>query len=180
MHKVSIIPRGVGALGYTIQRPTEDRFVITREELRQAWRCCSAAAPRSGSIFQHLSTGAADDLAKATDIARDMATRFGMVETLGPVAYESAPSPFLAGPPGARGRERPALQRRDGARHRRRREVDRRDAVRSDCSDAHGSSRNAAARRELLLEHETLDESALKPLRDELDAPRRSGEQIAV
>src|SRR5206468_2629916 len=51
VHKVSIIPRGVGALGYTIQRPAEDRFLMTREELENRWPCCSAGARRSGSCF---------------------------------------------------------------------------------------------------------------------------------
>jgi hypothetical protein len=76
VHKVSIIPRGIGALGYTIQRPTEDRFLMTREELEHkiAWCCWAGARPRSW-CSAHLSTGAADDLAKVTDIARDMVTR---------------------------------------------------------------------------------------------------------
>src|SRR5271166_1258233 len=99
VHKISIIPRGVGALGYTIQRPSEDRYVITREELLDKMAVLLGGRASEWVVFQQLSTGAADDLAKVTDIARDMVTRFGMEPTLGPVSYASAPSPFLTGPP---------------------------------------------------------------------------------
>ena len=84
VHKVSIIPRGVGALGYTIQRPTEDRFLMTREELEDKMTGAAGGRAAEHIIFGHLSTGAADDLAKATDIARDMVMRFGMEEALAP------------------------------------------------------------------------------------------------
>jgi len=95
VHKVSIIPRGIGALGYTIQRPTEDRFLMTREELENKMAMLLAGRAAEMLLVGHVSTGAADDLAKATDIARSMVMRFGMDATLGPVAYESPPSPFL-------------------------------------------------------------------------------------
>jgi len=89
LHKVSIIPRGIGALGYTIQRPTEDRFLMRSEELSN--KICVLLGGRASEklIFNHYSTGAMDDLAKATDIARNMVTRYGMCEKLGPVSYES-------------------------------------------------------------------------------------------
>ena len=95
IHKVSIIPRGVGALGYTIQRPTEDRFLMTREELEQ--RLCVLLGGRAAEhvIFGHLSTGASDDLARATDAARAMATRYGMVEALGHAAFDREQPGFL-------------------------------------------------------------------------------------
>ncbi len=99
VHKVSIIPRGVGALGYTIQRPTEDRFVMTREELENKMAVLLGGRAAEELCFGHLSTGAADDLAKATDIARGMVMRYGMVPALGGVAYEEERSPFLAGVP---------------------------------------------------------------------------------
>ncbi|MDX1402509.1 MAG: ATP-dependent zinc metalloprotease FtsH, partial [Kiloniellales bacterium] len=73
VHKVSIVPRGIGALGYTIQRPTEDRFLMTREELENKIAVLLGGRAAEKLIFGHLSTGAADDLAKATDIARSMA-----------------------------------------------------------------------------------------------------------
>ena len=88
VHKVSIIPRGIGALGYTIQRPTEDRYLMTRAELAQKIAVLLGGRAAEKLIFGQLSTGAADDLAKATDIARDMVTRYGMDEDLGYVAFE--------------------------------------------------------------------------------------------
>jgi len=95
VHKVSIIPRGVGALGYTIQRPTEDRFLMTREELENKMAVLLGGRAAEEVVFGHLSTGAADDLAKVTDIARSMVMRYGMVKALGNVAYEEERSPFL-------------------------------------------------------------------------------------
>lgn len=99
VHKVSIIPRGIAALGYTIQRPTEDRFLMTREELENKMAVLLGGRAAEKIVFDHLSTGAADDLVKVTDIARDMVMRFGMDQSLGPVSYESQRSPFLAGTP---------------------------------------------------------------------------------
>jgi cell division protease FtsH len=97
VHKVSIIPRGVGALGYTIQRPTEDRFLMTREELENKMAVLLGGRAAEEVVFGHLSTGAADDLAKVTDIARSMVMRYGMVKALGNVAYEEERAPFLGG-----------------------------------------------------------------------------------
>ncbi len=95
VHKISIIPRGIGALGYTIQRPTEDRFVMTRDELEQKMLVLLGGRAAEHVVYGHLSTGAANDLAKATDIARNMVTRYGMGERLGPVTYESEPNGLL-------------------------------------------------------------------------------------
>ena len=102
VHKISIIPRGVGALGYTIQRPTEDRFLMTREELESKMAVLLGGRAAEEVVFGHLSTGAADDLVKVTGIARSMAMRYGMVGTLGHVAYEEERSPFLEVPGAAR------------------------------------------------------------------------------
>ncbi len=95
VHKISIIPRGIGALGYTIQRPTEDRFLMTREELENRMAVLLGGRAAEFIFFHHLSTGAADDLAKATDIARSMVLRYGMDEKLGHVAYERDRQPML-------------------------------------------------------------------------------------
>ncbi|MCF3934873.1 ATP-dependent zinc metalloprotease FtsH [Acuticoccus sp. M5D2P5] len=95
VHKVSIIPRGIGALGYTIQRPTEDRFLMSREELENKIAVLMGGRAAEDVVFGELSTGAADDLVKATDIARSMAARYGMVEALGNVSYERERSLFL-------------------------------------------------------------------------------------
>ncbi|SSC72148.1 unnamed protein product [Ciceribacter sp. T2.26MG-112.2] len=95
VHKVSIIPRGIGALGYTIQRPTEDRFLMTREELENKMAVLLGGRAAEKIVFDHLSTGAADDLAKVTDIARAMIMRYGMSEKLGHVALEKDQRSFL-------------------------------------------------------------------------------------
>lgn len=100
VHKVSIIPRTIGALGYTLTRPTEDRFLITRGELenRMVMLLAGRAAEQIG--FDQVSTGAADDLMRATDIARQLVTRFGMHEGLGQAVLEPDRGGFLgeAGP----------------------------------------------------------------------------------
>ncbi|WP_027579804.1 ATP-dependent zinc metalloprotease FtsH [Bradyrhizobium sp. Ai1a-2] len=97
VHKVSIIPRGVGALGYTIQRPIEDRFLMTKEELENKMAVLLGGRVAELIVFNHLSTGAADDLRRVTDIARSMVTRYGMSEKLGSIAYDREPGNFLAG-----------------------------------------------------------------------------------
>ena len=97
VHKVSIIPRGVGALGYTIQRPIEDRFLMTKEELESKMAVLLGGRAAELIVFDHLSTGAADDLRRVTDIARSMVTRYGMSEKLGSIAYDRDPGNFLAG-----------------------------------------------------------------------------------
>lgn len=96
VHKVSIIPRGIGALGYTIQRPTEDRFLMTLEELENKMAVLLGGRAAEKIVFGHLSTGAADDLAKVTDIARAIVTRYGMSERLGHIALEKDRRSFLA------------------------------------------------------------------------------------
>ncbi|MEW6414418.1 MAG: ATP-dependent zinc metalloprotease FtsH [Pseudomonadota bacterium] len=95
VHKVSIIPRGIGALGYTIQRPTEDRYLMTRQELENKIAVLLGGRAAEKLVFGELTTGAADDLAKATDIARDMITRYGMDEDLGYIAYDAQRPRFL-------------------------------------------------------------------------------------
>jgi cell division protease FtsH len=95
VHKVSIIPHGVGALGYTIQRPIEDRYLMTRAELDHKMAGLLGGRAAEKLVFDEVSTGAADDLAKATDIARAMVLRYGMSDALGNVAYDRDRSPFL-------------------------------------------------------------------------------------
>jgi cell division protease FtsH len=104
VHKISIIPRGIGALGYTIQRPTEDRFLMTREELENKMIVLLGGRAAEHVVFGHLSTGAADDLAKVTGIARSMALRYGMVEKLGYVSFDEE-RPNLLGVPVMQQRE---------------------------------------------------------------------------
>jgi cell division protease FtsH len=98
VHKVSIIPRGVGALGYTIQRPTEDRFLLARHELENRIAVLMGGRAAEALIFDgEVSTGASDDLQRATEIAMQMVTRYGMNETVGQRTYAPAPQPFIAG-----------------------------------------------------------------------------------
>lgn len=97
VHKISIIPRGVGALGYTIQRPTEDRYLMTKDELDSKMSVLMGGRAAEELIFGHLSTGAADDIAKATDIARTMVTRYAMEKPLGPITFDRD-SPGFLGP----------------------------------------------------------------------------------
>jgi cell division protease FtsH len=95
VHKISIIPRGIGALGYTIQRPTEDRFLMTRDELENKMSVLLGGRAAEYVVFGHYSTGAADDLQKVTDIGRSIVMRYGMVEKLGNITYENERASFL-------------------------------------------------------------------------------------
>ncbi len=95
LQKVSIIPRGISALGYTIQRPTEDRFLLAKQELLDRLTTLLGGRAAEMLVFNEISTGAADDLSKATEIARTMVTLYGMSEELGPVSYSSGSSPLL-------------------------------------------------------------------------------------
>ncbi len=97
VHKISIIPRGFGALGYTLQRPEDDRNLVTQTELQN--RICTLLGGIAAEelVYQETSTGAQNDLERATDIARRMVTEFGMSPKMGRVNYrESSRSPFLA------------------------------------------------------------------------------------
>ena len=105
VHKVSIIPRGVGALGYTIQRPTEDRYLMTRGELENKMAVLLGGRAAERLVFGEISTGAADDLATATDIARSRVMQYGMEDSLANVVLERR-SPYLGTP-----QEMPSLER---------------------------------------------------------------------
>lgn len=95
VHKVSIIPRGIGALGYTLQRPSQDRHVQRKGELLDRMTVLMAGRAAELLVFGEASTGAADDLVKATDLARDMVLRYGMDEGLGPVSWAGDRPLFL-------------------------------------------------------------------------------------
>jgi cell division protease FtsH len=88
VHKISIIPRGIAALGYTMQRPTEDRYLMTRTELVDRLSVLLGGRVAEELAFGEISTGGHDDLSKATDIAKSMVKEFGMSELVGHVAYE--------------------------------------------------------------------------------------------
>jgi cell division protease FtsH len=174
VHKVSIIPRGVGALGYTMQRPTEDRFLLTSAELKGRMAVLLGGRAAEDLVFGEISTGAQDDLMRATEIARGMVTRYGMSETLGEVAYETETSRFLGLPIEGGGRRFSEQTAR---------EIDL--AVKSLVSEAHARARNILERRRAeldslaatLLERETLGPEDLpKPVssRNDTEASSRS------
>ncbi len=95
VHKVSIIPRGVGALGYTIQRPTEERYLMTREELENRMAVLLGGRAAEEIAFGRFSTGASDDLQRVTAIARAIVTRYGMDGGIGHVVYDDERPNFL-------------------------------------------------------------------------------------
>ncbi len=88
VHKISIIPRGISALGYTLQAPTEDRFLMTESELKSKVATLLGGRAAEELIYDEVSTGAHDDLSKATDIARSMVKTFGMSPRVGQVSFE--------------------------------------------------------------------------------------------
>jgi len=89
VHKISIIPRGIGALGYTQQLPTEDRYLLTRAELVDRIAVLLGGRVAEEIVFGEISTGAQNDLSRVTDIARSMVIEYGMSEALGPLTYEN-------------------------------------------------------------------------------------------
>ena len=161
VHKISIIPRGIGALGYTLQRPSEDRYLMTKDQLEARLAVLMGGRAAEEIVFGHRSTGAADDLARATELARAMASRYAMVPELGAMAYESDSSPGFLGAGPARREHAPDTAR----------EVDQ--AVRQILDGAYGRARgilelnrdvlDEGAR--ALLGKETLDEADLDHLR---------------
>jgi cell division protease FtsH len=170
VHKVSVIPRGIGSLGYTIQRPTEDRFLMTRSELENKLTVLLAGRAAESVCFSEVSTGAADDLKKATDIARSIVTRFGMDETLGNVSYEDEPAQFLGMLPGV---PQAAARYSEDTSHK----ID--EALRAIVEKAFERATGILKQRrdtleqaaKLLLEHETLDQDQLQPFAHAMREP---------
>jgi cell division protease FtsH len=98
VHKISIIPRGISALGYTLQLPTEDRYLMTRSELLDRMAVFLGGRAAEEMKFGEISTGAHNDLFRATDIARRMVKEYGMSQKLGPLTFEKERRPlFLEG-----------------------------------------------------------------------------------
>jgi len=95
VHKISIIPRGIAALGYTQQQPTEDRYLMTRSELLDRLAVLLGGRVAEELVFKEISTGAQNDLQRATDIARSMVTEYGMSDSLGLVSYERPRQPMF-------------------------------------------------------------------------------------
>jgi len=170
VRKVSIVPHGVGALGYTLQSPSEDRHLMSRGELEGRLAVLLAGRAAECLVFGAPSTGSADDLAKASTIATDMVTRQGMDETLGPVAYEAGAGGPAFVPSGG-------WQDRHAISEDTRRRID--EAVRALVNQAferatgllrqHRPTLDRCAR--ALLERETLDADAILALAPELRSP---------
>ncbi len=166
VHKVSIIPRSIGALGYTLQRPTEDRFLITTGELKNRMVVLLAGRAAEDLIFGEISTGAADDLAKVTDIARQIVTRYGMSAELGQAVLEEQRSSYL-------GDNMLDMRQKDYS-ETTAREVDL--AVRELIEDAYQRAKSILDDRrpdleagvKLLLENETITPDEFPPLRPEI------------
>jgi cell division protease FtsH len=98
VHRISIIPRGIAALGYTLQLPTEDRYLMTRSELLDKLAVLFGGRVAEELVFDEISTGAHNDLTRATDIARRMVIEYGMSSKFGPLAFETKRGPaFLDG-----------------------------------------------------------------------------------
>ena len=168
VHKISIIPRGVGALGYTIQRPTEDRFLMTRAELENKMAVLLGGRAAEQIVFGEVSTGAADDLQKVTSIARSIVMRFGMDAELGNVAYDTDKANFLgqnATPPQERAYSEETAREIDCA-------VRRIVAAAFERSVAILTARRAILEETArdLLTRETLDEADLKAIHARIDA----------
>jgi cell division protease FtsH len=168
--KISIIPRGVGALGYTIQRPTEDRFLLAESELEQRIAVLMGGRAAEALIFdQDVSTGAADDLQRATEIASEMITRYGMSKALGQRTYALPRHAFLGTQTVERGEMGESTAR----------EID--VAVREIVDRAFTQATDILKKRRddleagvvLLLERETLTADELLPLRSAV-APERT------
>ena len=101
VHRISIIPRGIAALGYTLQLPTEDRYLLTRPELLDKLAVLFGGRAAEEVIFGDVSTGGHNDLQRAADIARRMVVEYGMSQKFGPLAFESTRGPmFLDGTAG--------------------------------------------------------------------------------
>jgi cell division protease FtsH len=102
VEKISIVPRGVGALGYTLQMPDEDRFLMMEDEIRGQIATLLGGRAAESIVFGKVSTGASDDIQKATNLAEKAITLYGMSDTLGPIAFASNQSQFLDGDTNAR------------------------------------------------------------------------------
>lgn len=179
VQKVSVIPRGISALGYTIQRPTEDRFLMARDELETKMAVLLGGRAAELLIFGMPSTGAADDLAKATDIARAIITRYGMHEGLGFGTYETERHPWLPGGPDFIGERRYSEETA--------REIDCavREALRAAFDTATGvltrGRRVLEQGAQSLLAHESLGEAELAKLKAELGTlPEGSARKLGL
>jgi cell division protease FtsH len=105
VHRVSIVQRGIAALGYTLQLPTEDRYLMTKTELQDKLCVMLGGRVAEEIVFNEISTGAQNDLQRAANIARSMVTEYGMTEKFGPLTFEKERRPMFLDiglPPGTK------------------------------------------------------------------------------
>jgi cell division protease FtsH len=166
--KVSIIPRGMGALGYTMQMPTEDRYLMTRSELLDRITVLLGGRAAEMKIFKEPTTGAADDLQRATEMARSMVSRFGMEPDIGQATYVAERPRYLDAPgmsaPQPLASEETNAQIDAAVRGLVQKAFERATNILDSCSSIH---EEASAR---LLEKETFVEEDLGPIRDAVRA----------
>jgi cell division protease FtsH len=156
--KISIVPRSLGALGYTLQMPSGDRFLLTIDELEDRLAIMLGGRAAERVIFGTLSTGANDDIQRATELARRMVTEFGMSEKLGSVRYAGPQLQYLAGEPVDTSHLSP--QTRDAIDAEVRRLVDAQLARAGQLLVAHRPTLESLT--DALLKHETLDGSVVR------------------
>jgi cell division protease FtsH len=167
VEKISIVPRGLGALGYTLQMPEEDRFLMTEDEIRGQLVMLLGGRAAEELMLERVSTGASDDIQKATDLAERFVTLYGMSPSLGPLAFERPQQAFLEGMPNPRRTVSPAITEA----------IDR--AVKGLVDEAHEMAlRILANNRSLLeqtaqtlLEHEVLEAEPLQNILQQVKAP---------
>jgi cell division protease FtsH len=173
--KVSIIPRGMGALGYTMQMPTEDRYLMTRAELLDRMTVLLGGRAAEMEVFHEATTGAADDLQRATEMARAMVTRYGMEPEVGQASFVAERPRYLdlagLGPQRSETSEETSAKIDQAIRNLVQQAFDRATAILQICATVHKES----ARR--LLEKETFLEEDLTSIRVAVEALARQ-EQI--
>jgi cell division protease FtsH len=159
--KISIIPRGVAALGYTMQQPTEDRYLLTRAELLDRLDVMLGGRVAEEIVFGDVSTGAQDDLRRATDLARQMVTRYGMSQTLGLATIEGSRLPLFLNTDATQTVECSEETSRMIDHEVRQLLEEARERVRGDLTAKRPTLEALAA---LLIEHEVIDRTALDQL----------------
>jgi len=152
VHKISIIGRGFGALGYTMQLPLEDRYLMSRTDLRSELAVLLGGRSAEELAFDEISTGASNDLQRATDIARAMVTQYGMSDSVGVVSYD--------GKRGSKFLELPFMQERGNYAEETARQIDA--EVKRILTEAHNTARSLLRER-----RQALDELANRLLEKE-------------
>ncbi|MGK7909323.1 MAG: ATP-dependent zinc metalloprotease FtsH [Synechococcus sp.] len=167
VEKISVVPRGAAALGYTLQLPEEDRYLVGEDEIRGRLATLLAGRVAEETVFNKTSTGASDDIQKATDLAERYVTLYGMSEVLGPVAFEKSQPQFLEGYANPRRAVSPKVSE----------EIDREvkgliDSARTMAGAILALNRDVLYEAaQLLLQREVLDGEDLKRLLDRVQAP---------